>query len=184
MDFVNSLSDDERNQRVREFVRARVDSRYGTVSAYATAIGAAVSTVNEMLQGKRGAGLSLIARIAKEADTTPDVITGVASPDAGGGGGSIGGTAWGNLDGWLEAEDIVRKTDRRWTDWQYARARQIRGFNPPVPVTPAVVQQALMLVFAVTPADELERLEAERQDKELKRLQKAAETRARKAKGT
>lgn len=93
---VNSLPDDDRNGRVRAFVRARIDAHYkGTVSAYAKAIGAATSTVNEMLQGKRGAGLSLVARIAREADTTPDAVTGAAAAPAP----ALGGTAWGNLDG-------------------------------------------------------------------------------------
>lgn len=47
---VNSLPDDDRNGRVRAFVRARIDAHYkGTVSAYAKAIGAATSTVNEIV---------------------------------------------------------------------------------------------------------------------------------------
>lgn len=178
---VNSLPDDDRNGRVRAFVRARIDAHYkGTVSAYAKAIGAATSTVNEMLQGKRGAGLSLVARIAREADTTPDAVTGAAAAPAP----ALGGTAWGNLDGWTESEDEVRKSDKRWSDWQYMKARAIRGIRPPVPVTPAVVVQALMLVFATTPSDEIAALEAERQDRELERMKKRAETRESKRRGT
>jgi hypothetical protein len=182
--FVNSGTDDERNRRVRDFVRARVDGHYkGVVSAYSKAIGAATSTVNEMLQGKRGAGLSLVARIAAEAETTADVVTGAVPADASAAP-ALGGTAWGNLDGWAEAEDEVRKSDKRWSDWQFAKARAIRGIRPPVPVTPSVVVQALMLVFATTPPEELARLEAEKQDKELARLQKAAETREKKHRRT
>lgn len=117
-------------------------------------------------------------RIAAEAGVSPDVVTGRAAPLDANAEPALGGTAWGNLDGWAESEDEVRKADKRWADWQYARARAIRGFQPPAPVTPSVVVQALMLVFATTPVEELAKLEAERQDAELRRMQKAAETRA------
>jgi hypothetical protein len=183
--FAMAHLDIERNAAVRAFVEKRLAEHYkGNRSAYAKASKLSPSIVTELLNGGRGAGLRVVDRIAAEAGVSPDVVTGRAVPvephaDAEP---ALGGTAWGNLTGWTESEDEVRKADKRWADWQYAKARAIRGFQPPVPVTPAVVVQALMLVFATTPADELARLEAERQDAELRRMQKAAETRASKRK--
>lgn len=176
--------DIERNAAVRAFVEKRLAEHYkGNRSAYAKASQLSPSIVTELLNGGRGAGLRVVDRIAAEAGVSPDVVTGrgADSPTAHAEP-ALGGTAWGNLEGWTESEDEVRKSDKRWSDWQFARARAIRGFQPPVPVTPAVVVQALMLVFATTPVEELAKLEAERQDAELRRLQKAAETRAAKRK--
>jgi hypothetical protein len=180
--------DTERNAAVRAFVEKRIAEHYeSNRSAYAKASGLSPSIVSELLNGGRGAGLRVVDRIAAEAGVSPDVVTGRAAPATSDAHGvtnelPLGGTAWGNLDGWVESEEEVRRADKRWSDWQYERAKAIRGFQPPVPVTPAVVVQALMLVFATTPADELAKLEAERQDAELRRMQKAAETRAGKRK--
>lgn len=170
--------DDARNEAVRVFVSNRIKEKFeGNRSAYAKAAGVSASIVTELLKGGRGAGLRVVDRIAAEAGVSPEVVLGRAEPPATTA--DVNGTAWGGLEGWAEAERIVREQDPQWPAYTYDRARQIRGIRPPLPVTPAVVRQALTLVFATTPPEELARLEADRQDKALEKMKKSAETKAR-----
>lgn len=181
--------DIERNSAVRAFVERRIAEHYeGSRSAYAKAAKLSASVVSELLNGGRGAGLRVVDRIAAEAGVSADVVFGRAANEDGSvvpgstSNDAVFGTAWGACEGWTESEEEIRKTEPQWPGWAYGPAAQIRGIRPPLPITPAVVRQALALVFATTPSEELARLEAERQDRELQRMQKAAETRAAKRK--
>lgn len=189
LSFAMGHLDIERNAAVRAFVEKRINDHYeGNRSAYAKASKLPPSTVSELLNGGRGAGLRVVDRIAAEAGVSSEVVMGRASnddadapPSSSSAPGAFG-TAWGACDGWPEAADEIRRTEPQWPAWSYDRAAQIRGIRPPLPITPAVVRQALTLVFATTSADELAKLEAARQDAELRKMQKAAETRAAKRK--
>lgn len=177
--------DNERNAAVRAFVEKRIAERFkDSRSAYAKAAKLSPSVISELLNGGRGAGLRVVDRIASEAGVSPDVVTGRAPRDESPPRSSSDpfGTAWGACEGWAESAAEIRATEPQWPPWAFKPAAEIRGIRPPLPITPAVVRQALTLVFATTPADELARLEAERQDAELQKMQKAAETRAAKRK--
>lgn len=166
-----------RNDAVRDFVARQIRERYeGHRSAYAKAAKLSPSIITELLKGGRGAGLRVVDRIAAEAGVSPEVVLGRATVSEVAD--DVGGTAWGACDGWVESEAEIRRTEPQWPAWSYTRAKRIRGIRPPLPITPAVVRQALTLVFATTPADELAELEAARQDAELERMKRVAETRA------
>lgn len=189
LSFAMGHLDIERNAAVRAFVEKRIADHYeGNRSAYAKASKLPASTVSELLNGGRGAGLRVVDRIAAEAGVSSEVVMGRASnddantPPVSAGAANVFGTAWGACEGWNESALEVRSKEPQWPAWSFDLAAQIRGIRPPLPITPAVVRQALTLVFATTSADELARLEADRQDAELRRMQKAADTRASKRK--
>ncbi len=174
--FVNSRAlSPAQNDRVRELLQEQLAKHKGNMSALARALGVSRPFVFEVIEGNRGAGISLIEGLAK--------ITGIPAAEL------LGyrderddgeGTEWARLEGWGAASAAVLE-EHPYLAPYVRRAGRLRGARPPEVSSAFVLRQALTF-YESTPLAERARIAHEATSKAIAAHVKETERRAKGAK--
>lgn len=164
---------EQHNENARRFIRSLIEREFGNnQTAFARRIGYAQPTLNEFLNGGRGAGFKLLDSVAQLTGRSVDQIRGAVPMS------ESEGTALGNAHGWLDAEAELRKDMPGIPVWVIEKARAIRNFTAPNPVTKEFVLKVVNFVMDATPDEEKYKYAMAEAEARAKTINAAAETRA------
>jgi len=179
----------KQNDAIREALQKIVAEHEGNMSAVARLLGVSRPYVYELVEGTRGAGITIVEgtrgagitiaeAIAKHSGVSVLELLGIAEPDDPDG----EGTAWSRLPGWDLASDAVI-AEHAYLEPYVRRVGRLRGARPPVVSTDFVLRQALSF-YESTPLSDRARIARDATEREIAKHVKDSERREKKRRAT
>lgn len=168
----------KQNDAIREALQKIVAEHEGNMSAVARLLGVSRPYVYELVEGTRGAGITIAEAIAKHSGVSVLELLGIAEPDDPDG----EGTAWSRLPGWDLASDAVI-AEHAYLEPYVRRVGRLRGARPPVVSTDFVLRQALSF-YESTPLSDRARIARDATEREIAKHVKDSERREKKRRAT
>jgi DNA-binding transcriptional regulator YdaS (Cro superfamily) len=165
----------KQNEAIREALQKIIAANEGNMSAVARLLGVSRPYVYELVEGTRGAGITIAEAIARNAGVSVLELLGIAEQDDPDG----EGTAWARLPGWDLASDAVI-AEHQYLEPYVRRVGRLRGSRPPVVSADFVLRQALSF-YESTPLADRARIARDATERAIEKHVKDADRREKKA---
>lgn len=164
----------KQNEAIRAALQKILADNDGNTSAVARLLGVSRPYVYELVEGTRGAGITIAEAIARHAGVSVLELLGIAEQDDPDG----EGTAWSRLAGWdLAAETVI--AEHPYLEPYVQRVGRLRGSRPPVVSADFVLRQALSF-YESTPLSDRAKIARDATEREIAKHVKDSERREKK----